>query len=141
MAPNSTRSNARTSPSSKRQSTLDESNIDVPETKKRKVEPEVPEEVKREVTRDTTEPVKIDRDRKGTEKDSSALQKGLIYFFYRPRVDHEKITSTVDAQRSYIILRPFPQGTKLEDGTDVNEECHFIELPKKQCTICLSPLT
>jgi len=34
------------------------------------------------------------------------LEKGSIYFFYRPRVNHETVDSNEDVQRFYFILKP-----------------------------------
>lgn len=118
----------------KRQTTLDDSNIDVPESKKRKTETDVPEAVRSEPKPEATDPVTTTKAQKTEDQSSEVLQKGLIYFLFRPRVDQEKITKLVDAQRSYIILRPVPEGAKLEDDTKLTDlPAHFIELPKKQC--------
>lgn len=118
----------------KRQSTLEESDFTAPDSKKQKTDIEIPGEVKTEDTHHTKAEVSVDEDRKEEEKAASVLQKGIIYFFYRPRVDMEKITKLVDAQRSYMVLRPLPNGAVIEDDTKIDQDCHFIELPKKQCT-------
>ncbi|KAJ4964176.1 hypothetical protein NE237_024115 [Protea cynaroides] len=34
------------------------------------------------------------------------LEKGKIFFFYRPKVDKEEVHSADDVQRLYIVLRP-----------------------------------
>ena len=48
---------------------------------------------------------------------------GHIYFFYRPRVSVENPQSLQDVQRSYILLRPLPSGTKFKsDNPEVGEE-------------------
>lgn len=119
----------------KRQTTLDESNIDVPEAKRRKTEPEVPETVKSEPEAKAEKPISTSASLESKEHKSEVLEKGLIYFLFRPKVDHEKITKVVDVQRSYIILRPVPEGATLDEDTNVNKlSAHFIELPKKQST-------
>lgn len=129
----STDDQATKSTPSKRQTTLDESIIDVPEPKKRKTEPEVPDAIKSEPETHADDSISTSTSRKEVEHESEVLQKGLIYFLFRPRVEHEKITKVVDAQRSYIVLRPVPEGATLTDDTKVNDlSAHFIELPKKQ---------
>lgn len=119
----------------KRQSTLDESNIEVPDSKKIRTDTAIPEEVKAEEEPDNVqESVEIDDERKAEEEKGPTSQKGLIYFFFRPKIDHEKIDQAVDAQRSYIILRPLPEGAVLEDKTKVDDlKLHILELPKKIC--------
>ena len=118
--------------SEKRQTTLDDSTIDVPESKKLKTEVEPAKEADKD-EKPATETVEVKEERTEDEKASSILEKGLFYFLYRPRVDMEKIDSAVDAQRSYIVLRPLPEGAKLEDDTKVEDiKARFIELPKKQ---------
>ena len=77
--------------------------------------------------------VAVDQERKKDEQNSPILEKGTIYFFFKPKVDLEKIDSAVDAQRSYIVLKPLPTGAKLEKGADLADtRTRFIELPKKQ---------
>lgn len=118
----------------KRQSTLEEGDFTAPDSKKQKTGIAIPDEVQAEHTEETETAVSVDKSRKEREEASSVLQKGIIYFFYRPRVDMEKITKLVDAQRSYMILRPLPDGAVINDDTKLDQDCHFIELPKKQCT-------
>ncbi len=33
-------------------------------------------------------------------------EKGLIYFFYRPKVGNEEVSSASDVQKLYILLAP-----------------------------------
>jgi hypothetical protein len=40
------------------------------------------------------------------QKKVTVLQKGAIYFLYRPKIDKEKINSLNDVQRIYLILKP-----------------------------------
>ena len=47
---------------------------------------------------------------------SSILEKGIIYFFIRNRVDVNDAESVSDLQRIYFVLRPLPKGAKLGDG-------------------------
>lgn len=119
------------SKSEKRQSTLDESHFDVPEAKKLKTEPAIAGEVDDDA-KPAEAAIEVKDQRKKDESQTSILEKGLIYFFFRPRVDMGKISSSTDAQRSYIVLRPLPQGAKLEDDSKAEDiPAHFLELPKK----------
>ena len=63
---------------------------------------------------------------------SSILEKGIIYFFFRARVNVEDPQDVQDIARSYFVLRPIPHGAKLGDGTigDANNS-RLIALPKK----------
>ncbi|KAL9127991.1 MAG: hypothetical protein Q9217_003252 [Psora testacea] len=63
---------------------------------------------------------------------SNILEKGLIYFFFRGRVGVDEPKSVNDVARSYIILRPLPQGAKLGEGPigDAGNN-RMLALPKK----------
>jgi hypothetical protein len=63
---------------------------------------------------------------------SSILEKGIIYFFFRSRVNVEEPHGVEDVARSYIILRPLPIGAKLGEGPleDVGN-ARLLILPKK----------
>ena len=63
---------------------------------------------------------------------SSILEKGIIYFFFRARVNVENPQDIQDIARSYFVLRPIPHGAKLGDGTIGDENnSRLIALPKK----------
>lgn len=63
---------------------------------------------------------------------SSILEKGIMYFVYRGRVNIESPDNVQDIARSYMILRPLPHGAKLGDGTIGDEKnCRLIAIPKK----------
>ena len=47
---------------------------------------------------------------------SSILEKGIIYFFFRGRVDVEEPSGIEEVARSYIILRPIEKDAKLGSG-------------------------
>ncbi|KAK4125361.1 hypothetical protein N657DRAFT_644230 [Parathielavia appendiculata] len=47
---------------------------------------------------------------------SSILEKGIIYFFFRPRVNVDSPSDVSDIARSHIILRPIEQDAKLGSG-------------------------
>src|ERR1700737_3184423 len=57
---------------------------------------------------------------------SSILEKGVFYFFFRPRVNTEDVTSITDVQKSYLLLRP----TK-SNIASVQESLRIIQIPKK----------
>ena len=63
---------------------------------------------------------------------SNILEKGVIYFFFRGRVGIEEPTEVNEIARSYIVLRPLPQGAKLGDGPigDAGNN-RILALPKK----------
>ncbi|KAL9031507.1 MAG: hypothetical protein Q9196_000486 [Gyalolechia fulgens] len=63
---------------------------------------------------------------------SSILEKGIIYFFFRGRVNIDTPSDVNDIARSYIILRPLPHGAKLGDGP-IGDDGHnrMLALPKK----------
>ena len=44
------------------------------------------------------------------EMPSNILEKGIIYFFFRARVNVENPQDTSDIARSYMIMRPIPHG-------------------------------
>lgn len=63
---------------------------------------------------------------------SNILEKGIIYFFFRGRVGINEPNDVNDIARSYIVLRPLPQGAKLGDGPigDAGNN-RMLALPKK----------
>ncbi|KAK1248649.1 hypothetical protein MKX08_006869 [Trichoderma sp. CBMAI-0020] len=83
--------------------------------------------VKEEPADDTAEPEKEDCD-----VPSSILEKGVIYFFIRGRVDVEKPKEVNDIARSFIILRPIAHDAKLSEGPlrDAGNT-RILVLPKK----------
>jgi hypothetical protein len=66
------------------------------------------------------------------EMPSSILEKGVIYFFFRPRVNVEDPQGIEDVARSYIVLRPLPKDAKLGEGPleDLGNN-RLLVLPKK----------
>ena len=63
---------------------------------------------------------------------SDMLEKGIIYFFFRGRVGVDDPGSVNDVARSYIILRPLPNGAKLEQGPIGDSGGNrMLALPKK----------
>jgi hypothetical protein len=61
------------------------------------------------------------------------LEKGIIYFFYRPRVNVEAPHGMKDVSRSFFVMRPTPRGAKLEHGPiGDNSNCRLLLLPKKK---------
>lgn len=63
---------------------------------------------------------------------SSILEKGIIYFFYRGRVNIEDPQGIEDIARSYIVLRPLPIGAKIGEGRlEDAGNARLLALPKK----------
>jgi uroporphyrinogen-III synthase len=68
----------------------------------------------------------------GSEMPSNVVEKGVIYFLARSRVDLEDPHAVADLQRSYIVLRPLPKNAKLGDGPiPEGKASRLIALPKK----------
>ncbi|KAI0442397.1 hypothetical protein F4803DRAFT_519378 [Xylaria telfairii] len=69
--------------------------------------------------------------RKG-EVPSSILEKGIIYFFFRGRVEIDEPSNVDEIQRSYMVLRPLNKDAKLGEGTiqDANN-LRLVAVPKK----------
>ncbi|KAL4779810.1 esterase-like activity of phytase-domain-containing protein [Aspergillus varians] len=66
---------------------------------------------------------------------SNILEKGLIYFFYRGRVNVHEAHGMEDVARSFFILRPTPLGAAVdrEQGAmDTGAKCRLLILPKKK---------
>jgi len=55
------------------------------------------------------------------------LEKGIFYFFFRPRVNTENPSSMDDVQKSYLLLRP----TK-SDIESAQKNVRIIQIPKKK---------
>ena len=63
---------------------------------------------------------------------SNILEKGIIYFFIRGRVNVEKPTEVNDIARSYMLLRPIDNDAKLGEGTISDAgNTRLLALPKK----------
>ncbi|KAL7938590.1 hypothetical protein V8C35DRAFT_288557 [Trichoderma chlorosporum] len=67
-----------------------------------------------------------------TDVPSSILEKGIIYFFMRGRVDVDKPEEVGDIARTFIILRPISHDAKLSEGalSDAGNS-RILVLPKK----------
>jgi hypothetical protein len=63
---------------------------------------------------------------------SSILEKGIVYFFFRARVNTSSPADVNDIARSYMILRPLPKGAALTSGPIPDDSnCRLIAIPKK----------
>ncbi|KAF5665358.1 hypothetical protein FHETE_6718 [Fusarium heterosporum] len=63
---------------------------------------------------------------------SSILEKGIIYFFIRGRVNLEDPESVDDIARSFIMLRPIAKDARLGDGPIADSgNTRLLALPKK----------
>lgn len=66
---------------------------------------------------------------------SNILEKGIIYFFYRPRVNVEEPHSMKEIARSFVVLRPTPIGATIDEkqgSLEPGASCRLIVLPKKK---------
>lgn len=94
--------------------------------------PSQQEEEKTEKRDSSQTAVKVSSERE-SDLPSNILEKGIIYFFFRPRVNVEEPHSITDVARSFFVLRPIPKGAKLEDGPIGDDNnCRLIMLPKKK---------
>lgn len=63
---------------------------------------------------------------------SNFLEKGIIYFFFRGRVNVDNPSGISDIARSYIILRPVAEDAKIGDGPIRDAgSARLIAIPKK----------
>jgi hypothetical protein len=71
-------------------------------------------------------------DARGGAVPSNILEKGLVYFFFRGRVETNEPSSVDEIQRSYMILRPLDKEAKLGEGTIQDAgNTRLIAVPKK----------
>jgi type IV secretory pathway VirB10-like protein len=66
---------------------------------------------------------------------SNILEKGFIYFFFRPRVNVEDPHSIADVARSFFVLSPTALGAEFNHGqgpVDKGTQCRLMMLPKKK---------
>lgn len=66
---------------------------------------------------------------------STILEKGIIYFFFRPRVNVEDPQGISDVARSFFVLRPTPLGAEFDHNqgsVDKDASCRLMMLPKKK---------
>ncbi|PGH23811.1 hypothetical protein AJ80_02059 [Polytolypa hystricis UAMH7299] len=63
---------------------------------------------------------------------SNILEKGIIYFFFRPKVSVDEPEGVSDVARTFMVLRPLPQGATLTEGPIGDSgNCRLLMLPKK----------
>jgi len=63
---------------------------------------------------------------------SNILEKGLVYFFFRGRVETDEPSNINGIQRSYMVLRPLDKEAKLGEGTIQDAgNTRLIAVPKK----------
>ncbi|KAJ5334947.1 hypothetical protein N7452_007350 [Penicillium brevicompactum] len=66
---------------------------------------------------------------------SNILEKGFIYFFFRPRVNVDDPHSIGDVARSFFVLRPTALGAEFDNDqgpVDKGAQCRLMMLPKKK---------
>jgi hypothetical protein len=62
---------------------------------------------------------------------SKILEKGIMYYFIRGRVEIDTPKSIDEIARGYLILRPLPEGEKLHGTLPTTATSRVIALPKK----------
>lgn len=61
------------------------------------------------------------------------IEKGQIYFFYRPRVEEDSASSEKDVQRLYVVLRPFEhEGIHPKNKLIMFGKKHLPNIPKRE---------
>lgn len=61
------------------------------------------------------------------------IEKGQIYFFYRPRVEEDSASSEKDVQRLYVVLRPFEhEGIHPKNKLIIFGKKHLPNVPKRE---------
>lgn len=66
---------------------------------------------------------------------SRIVEKGIIYFFFRPKVNVTEAQGVNEVARSFLVLRPTPRGATLNEGQgplEADAQCRLIVLPKKK---------
>jgi chemotaxis protein histidine kinase CheA len=120
--------------------TSKEPSQDKPEEKSEKRPDETPEKPKESETKQDTAADGTEGDLKTSQKreeivPSNILEKGIIYFFYRGRVNTQEAHSMQDVARSFFVLRPTPLGAAVDPeqgAVDTGAKCRLLMLPKKK---------
>ncbi|EXJ73357.1 uncharacterized protein A1O5_03117 [Cladophialophora psammophila CBS 110553] len=95
-------------------------------------EPEAPESKKEDVKPAETNGNAVEPGSREDDVPSTILEKGVIYFFFRSRVNVDHPEDVNDVARSYMVMRPIPLDAKLGDGPIGDEgNCRLLALPKK----------
>lgn len=98
--------------------------------------PGTPEPVDKPAKRATSVESGVRKSEEREEKLSSNIfEKGIIYFFFRPRVNVEDPHGVGDVARSFFVLRPTPLGAELNENqgpVDKDARCRLLILPKKK---------
>ncbi|KAK9473820.1 uncharacterized protein V1510DRAFT_322565 [Dipodascopsis tothii] len=55
---------------------------------------------------------------------TDTIEQGLIYFFFRPKVEHETAQGMADVQRAYVVLRPTDEALH-------GARCRLLLVPRK----------
>ncbi|KAI0394313.1 hypothetical protein F5Y17DRAFT_265381 [Xylariaceae sp. FL0594] len=102
--------------------------------------PTKPKEESHADASDTNEVQKQSKDTGGAEQPdaregtvpSSILEKGLVYFFFRGRVETDEPSNIEEIQRSYMILRPLGKDASIGEGTIQDAgNTRLVAVPKK----------
>jgi hypothetical protein len=82
-------------------------------------------------SKDRTKPIKSSPSR-GTEIPSTIVEKGIVYFLTRGRVNTENPQNVSELQRSYLVLRPLPRDAEIGKGAIPDAPVsRLIVIPKK----------
>jgi hypothetical protein len=93
---------------------------------------EEPSEKKEETEHVKSNGDAVEPGERGDDVSSSILEKGIIYFFFRPRVNVDDPQDVNDVARTYMVMRPIPLDAKLGDGPIGDAgNCRLLALPKK----------
>ncbi|KIW61275.1 hypothetical protein, variant 4 [Exophiala xenobiotica] len=91
-----------------------------------------PSEKKEDTEQVKTNGDAVDPGERGDDVSSSILEKGIIYFFFRPRVNVDEPQDVNDVARTYMVMRPIPLDAKLGEGPIGDAgNCRLLAVPKK----------
>jgi hypothetical protein len=96
--------------------------MEAPTSKKRNQQRRIPRTETPNKTPESPSKTPID----GVNNSSSVLEKGIFYFFFRPRVNTEEVQSVNDVQKSYLLLRPTQSSAE-----SAQKHVRIIQIPKK----------
>ncbi|KAJ0426265.1 hypothetical protein BJY00DRAFT_129053 [Aspergillus carlsbadensis] len=122
------------------EATSKEPSQDKPEEKSEEKPEDTPEKPKEPETKQDTAADETESNLKTSQKredivPSNIIEKGIIYFFYRGRVNTQEAHGMQDVARSFFILRPTPLGAALDPeqgAVDTGSKCRLLMLPKKK---------
>lgn len=84
----------------------------------------------RKPTQRKKSPKKSKKEEEETQKETEILERGLIYFFYRPKVEVEEVKSLNEVQRLHILL--WPEAPTMAEHKDIKGKLRLIGVSKKK---------